>query len=39
MMLTDVGSSNGTFVRITVPTQVVAGDQVLLGMRLLRVDG
>jgi pSer/pThr/pTyr-binding forkhead associated (FHA) protein len=39
MVLTDVGSSNGTFVRITVPTQVVAGDQVLLGMRLLRVDG
>ena len=28
-----------TFVRITGPTQVVPGDQILIGMRLLRVDG
>jgi len=39
MVVTDVGSSNGTFVRITGPTQVVPGDQILIGMRLLRVDG
>lgn len=38
MVLTDVGSSNGTFVRINGPTQVVPGDQILIGMRLLRVD-
>lgn len=38
MLLTDVGSSNGTFVRIGGATQVAAGDQVLIGMRLLRVD-
>jgi pSer/pThr/pTyr-binding forkhead associated (FHA) protein len=38
MLLTDVGSSNGTFVRISGATQVVPGDQVLIGMRLLRVE-
>ena len=39
MVLIDVGSSNGTFVRILGPTQVIPGDQILIGMRLLRVDG
>jgi pSer/pThr/pTyr-binding forkhead associated (FHA) protein len=39
MLLTDVGSSNGTFVRVNGPTQVQVGDQILIGMRLLRVDG
>ncbi|OFX18870.1 MAG: hypothetical protein A2V77_17260 [Anaeromyxobacter sp. RBG_16_69_14] len=38
MVLTDLGSSNGTFVRIRGPEQVVAGDQILIGMRLLRVE-
>jgi pSer/pThr/pTyr-binding forkhead associated (FHA) protein len=38
VVLTDVGSSNGTFVRISGPTQVVPGDQILIGMRLLRMD-
>ncbi len=39
MVLTDLGSSNGTFVRIPGPEQVVSGDQVLIGMRLLRIEG
>jgi pSer/pThr/pTyr-binding forkhead associated (FHA) protein len=34
----DVGSSNGTFVRIFRPTAVVAGDQLLVGMQLIRVE-
>jgi pSer/pThr/pTyr-binding forkhead associated (FHA) protein len=38
MVLTDLGSSNGTFVRIPGPEQVVSGDQVLIGMRLLRIE-
>jgi len=36
--LTDLGSSNGTFLRVTGPTDLVPGDQVLLGMQLLRVE-
>jgi len=36
--LTDLGSSNGTFLRATGPTDLVPGDQVLLGMQLLRVE-
>jgi pSer/pThr/pTyr-binding forkhead associated (FHA) protein len=37
--LADLGSSNGTFVRIAVPTPLVPGDQLLVGTQLLRVDG
>ncbi|MEY2667757.1 MAG: hypothetical protein RJA59_395 [Pseudomonadota bacterium] len=36
--LTDLGSSNGTFVRVGGPTEIGAGDQLLLGMQLLRVE-
>ena len=36
--LTDLGSSNGTFVRLNGPTEIGPGDQVLLGMQLLRVE-
>jgi len=36
--LTDLGSSNGTFLRATGPTDLAPGDQVLLGMQLLRVE-
>ncbi len=39
VVIADVGSSNGTFVRLTGPTQIAPGDQILIGMRLLRVDG
>jgi len=39
VLLTDVGSSNGTFVRIGQPTRIGPGDQVLVGMQLLRVEG
>jgi pSer/pThr/pTyr-binding forkhead associated (FHA) protein len=34
----DVGSSNGTYVRIGGPTPVAAGDQLLVGMQLIRVE-
>ncbi|HQR30810.1 MAG TPA: FHA domain-containing protein, partial [Anaeromyxobacteraceae bacterium] len=37
--LADLGSSNGTFVRVNGPTEIGVGDQVLLGMQLLRVEG
>lgn len=36
--LTDLGSSNGTFLKATGPTELAPGDQVLLGMQLLRVE-
>ena len=36
--LTDLGSSNGTFLRVNGPTEIGPGDQVLLGMQLLRVE-
>lgn len=39
VLLTDVGSSNGTFVRLSAPTRIGPGDQVLVGMQLLRVEG
>ena len=38
MVLVDLGSSNGTFVRIPGPARVMAGDQILIGMRLLRIE-
>ena len=34
----DLGSSNGTFIRLTTPTYVNAGDQFLIGRQLLRVE-
>ncbi|HET9597716.1 MAG TPA: FHA domain-containing protein, partial [Anaeromyxobacteraceae bacterium] len=37
--ITDVGSSNGTFVRAAGPTEIGPGDQVLIGMQLLRIEG
>jgi pSer/pThr/pTyr-binding forkhead associated (FHA) protein len=37
--LTDVGSSNGTFVRIAGATPLEPGDQLLVGGQLLRVEG
>ena len=36
--ITDLGSSNGTFVRITGPTTLKHGDHVRLGDQLLRVE-
>jgi pSer/pThr/pTyr-binding forkhead associated (FHA) protein len=36
--LTDLGSSNGTFLRIGGPAEVGPGDHGLLGMQLLRVE-
>jgi len=36
--LTDVGSSNGTFVKIAGVTELAVGDQLLVGGQLLRVD-
>lgn len=39
VLLSDVGSSNGTFVKVTQPTRIVSGDQILVGMQLLRVEG
>jgi pSer/pThr/pTyr-binding forkhead associated (FHA) protein len=37
-LLTDLGSSNGTFVRITGPTQLRHGDHVRMGDQLLRIE-
>jgi hypothetical protein len=37
-MLTDLGSSNGTFVRLTGPTPIKHGDHVRLGDQLLRIE-
>jgi pSer/pThr/pTyr-binding forkhead associated (FHA) protein len=34
----DLGSSNGTFVRLTGPTRVRAGDQLLVGNQLLAIE-
>lgn len=39
VLLSDVGSSNGTFVKVTQPTRITSGDQILVGMQLLRVEG
>lgn len=38
MWLTDVGSSNGTFVRLYGPTVVTAGSLLLMGQQLFRVE-
>ena len=38
LVLTDLASANGTFIRINKRTELHAGDQILLGMQLLRVD-
>jgi pSer/pThr/pTyr-binding forkhead associated (FHA) protein len=37
-LVTDLGSSNGTFVRITQPTTVKNGDHVRMGDQLLRIE-
>jgi pSer/pThr/pTyr-binding forkhead associated (FHA) protein len=37
MMLTDLGSSNGTFVRLYEETEVHAGDVLLMGQQLFRI--
>ncbi|HET9621461.1 MAG TPA: FHA domain-containing protein, partial [Kofleriaceae bacterium] len=36
--ITDLGSSNGTFVRVVAPTALKHGDQVRMGDQLLRVE-
>jgi len=36
--LTDLGSSNGTFVRLTGPTALKHGDHVRMGDQLLRIE-
>jgi len=36
--ITDLGSSNGTFVRITGPTPIKNGDHVRMGDQLLRIE-
>ena len=36
--ITDLGSSNGTFVRVTVPTPIKHGDHVRMGDQLLRIE-
>jgi len=36
--ITDLGSSNGTFVRIMTPTQLKHGDHVRMGDQLLRIE-
>ena len=36
--LTDLGSSNGTFVKVLGPVELSPGDQLLVGTQLLRVD-
>lgn len=38
LTLTDMGSKNGTFVRITKETQLAHGDYVFMGQQLLRVE-
>ncbi len=38
MMITDVGSSNGSFTRIAGPVQVPPGSMLLLGQQLFRVE-
>ena len=38
VVVVDLGSSNGTFVRITGPVMVTAGDQALVGLQLVRVE-
>ena len=38
MLLTDLGSKNGTFLRIRQDTQLAHGDYVFMGQQLLRVE-
>jgi hypothetical protein len=38
VVVRDVGSSNGTFVRLHAATFVDTGDQFLVGRQLLRVE-
>ncbi len=38
LTLTDLGSKNGTFIRITKETPLVHGDYVFMGQQLLRVE-
>jgi pSer/pThr/pTyr-binding forkhead associated (FHA) protein len=38
LLLADEGSSNGTFARIAGPVALAAGDEVLIGMQLVRVE-
>jgi len=37
-LLTDLGSSNGTFVRLNGPTSIKTGDHVRMGDQLLRIE-
>jgi pSer/pThr/pTyr-binding forkhead associated (FHA) protein len=37
-LLTDLGSSNGTFIRLTGPTSIKTGDHVRMGDQLLRIE-
>jgi hypothetical protein len=37
-LITDLGSSNGTFVRLTGPTSIKHGDHVRMGDQLLRIE-
>jgi hypothetical protein len=39
VVLSDVGSSNGTFAKISGQIELAPGDQLLVGGQLLRVDG
>ena len=38
LMVKDVGSSNGTFLRLSAPAFVDNGDQFLIGRQLVRVE-
>jgi hypothetical protein len=38
LLVRDLGSSNGTFVRVIAPSFVEHGDQFLIGRQLLRVE-
>jgi pSer/pThr/pTyr-binding forkhead associated (FHA) protein len=38
MFLTDVGSSNGTFIRLTAPVTIPSGSLLLLGQQLFRAE-
>ena len=38
VFLTDVGSSNGTFIRVSGAASVASGGMILLGQQLFRVE-
>jgi predicted component of type VI protein secretion system len=38
IMLTDLGSRGGTFVKVKAPTRLVTGDEILVGRTRLRVE-